>query len=263
MNWIKRWLLRRGLIRDPLTQAVWVRTLQRARLLSHLDQTQIKNLRALTSQLLLEKTFSAVQGLELSEEIKAVIATQACVPILNIGLDAYDGWIEIIVYPGSFHVSQEQVDESGVVTEATHLLSGESWGRGPLILSWEDVLRDTDTPRPGHNVVIHEFAHKLDMLNGRANGMPPLHPDMPIEAWTEALSTAYARLQHRLEHHHHTDINPYAGTNPAEFFAVLSEYFFTAPWVILEDCPPVYHQLKTYYRLDTQHWYSHGHSHHH
>ncbi len=256
MGWIRRWLLKKKLIHDPLNRRAWQHTLDRVPLLAHLEPPQKARLQQLTREFLLEKVFSGVQGVTLNDDMKTLIAAQACLPILNMSMDAYSGWVEVIVYPDSFHVPQEFVDdETGVVSEESSLLSGEAWGRGPVILSWSDVQEDYEHPHPGHNVVIHEFAHKLDMQNGRANGMPPLHPDMPIEQWTHALSTAYEQLTQRLEHHHVTDINPYAGTNPAEFFAVLSEYFFTAPYIILEDCPQVYDQLQQYYRLDTRHWY--------
>jgi len=163
-------------------------------------------------------------------------------------LNAYDGWVEIVVYPGAFRVRREAVDEFGIVHEEARALSGESWGRGPVILSWEDVQRDSFTPQPGRNVVIHEFAHKLDMQNGRANGMPPLPPGMPVEEWTAALSEAYARLQQHLADNQRPAIDPYAATDPAEFFAVVCEYFFTDPQTLRTHCSAVYEQLRGYFR---------------
>jgi len=185
----------------------------------------------------------------IDDEIRITIAAQACLEILELGLDAFAGWLEIIVYPGAFRVTQETLDDAGVVHQQDNSLSGESWSRGPVILSWQDVQEDSFSLRPGHNVVLHEFAHKLDMLNQRANGMPPLHPDMPIKAWTEALSQAYENLQQRLENHQPT-INAYAATNPAEFFAVICEYFFTAPDILWQHCPDVYQQLKAWFKQD-------------
>ncbi len=123
-------------------------------------------------------------------------------------------------------------------------------GRGPLIVSWNDIQKDLVGYDQGHNVIIHEIAHKLDMLNGRANGMPPLHRSMQSETWCEIFSNAYDHLHKRLNHHHQVCVNPYAATSPAEFFAVFSEYFFSAPEVLINCFPKVYQQLRLYYKVN-------------
>ena len=121
-------------------------------------------------------------GLELTDEIRLAIAVQAVLPVLNLGLDLYGGWVGIVVYPGEFRVRRQEPDEDGVVHEWDDELSGEAWPGGPVLLSWEDVTLGTAAPEdggePGYNVVIHEFAHKIDMLNGEADGYPAPHPDM-------------------------------------------------------------------------------------
>lgn len=127
-------------------------------------------------------------------------------------------------------------------------MSGESWSRGPVILSWDDITSDMAPLHPGHNVVVHEFAHKLDMLNGSANGMPPLHRDMLREQWSKNFSQAFEHLRHRLDHHHRPGINAYGANNPAEFFAVVSEYFFTDPQKLHHLSSAVYDQLVLFYR---------------
>jgi len=134
------------------------------------------------------------------------------------------------------------------VHQQEQILAGESWTRGPLIVSWADVERDRLESHAGRNVVIHEIAHKLDALNGSTNGFPPLHPAMSIAQWTETLNAAYQHLVQRLEHHHYTSINAYAATSPAEFFAVISEYFFCAPEILQTHFADVYQQLQLYYQ---------------
>jgi len=178
------------------------------------------------------------------------IAAQACLLVLKLGLDDFDGWNDVIIYPGAFKVARNSVDEVGLVSLQSRSLSGESWLRGPVILSWDDVARDLASPHAGHSVVVHEFAHKLDMCNGRANGMPPLHSDMVRADWTQAFADAFEHLQQSIAHHHRSAINDYAATDPAEFFAVVSELFFTAPQILRAEYPPVYDQLVLFYRQD-------------
>ncbi|MDD5410124.1 MAG: zinc-dependent peptidase, partial [Methylobacter sp.] len=167
-----------------------------------------------------------------------------------LGIGCLSGWTEVIVYPGAFRVDRDDRDAAGVVHHQEQALIGESWSRGPLILSWDDVERDMQGKQSGRNVVIHEIAHKLDVLNGSANGYPPLHYGMDVTQWAASLSAAYQSLVRRVEHHHRACIDPYAATNPAEFFAVISEYFFCAPEVLHAHFAEVYQQLQLYYRQD-------------
>ncbi|HHJ80965.1 MAG TPA: zinc-dependent peptidase, partial [Candidatus Tenderia electrophaga] len=173
--------------------------------------------------------------------------------ILKLALAYYDGWVEVVIYPAAFQVSRGDADANGVVSPQQQALSGESWSRGPVILSWDDVATDLAGVHPGHNVVVHEFAHKLDMLNGSANGMPPLHADMQRQRWTDSFSQAFDHLQQQLAHHR-PGLNAYAATAPAEFFAVVSEYFFTQPQVLCQQAPDVYEQLVLFYRQNPAQW---------
>jgi len=223
--------------------------MREADLFSGLSTTEKNHLRELTTLFLHRKALNGVQGLRVSTEMAVSIAAQACLLILKLGLDYYDGWVEVVLYPNAFRVTRDSSDATGVVSHEELALSGESWSRGEVILSWDDVAAARSAPRPGHNVVVHEFAHKLDMLNGSANGMPPLHLDMAREQWTAAFSDAFDHLRQQLAHHH-PDINSYGATNPAEFFAVVSEYFFTDPQRLLELYPKVYRQLALFYRQE-------------
>lgn len=249
MKWLERVRTYYILKKYALPDHLWLNTTDRLSLLDSLDAVEMAKLRVLSTLLIHRKTFTGVQGVDVTLEMKIIIAAQACVEILELGIDSFDGWKEIVIYPGAFKVEREVQDDLGLVSTEKNVLSGEAWGQGPVIFSWDDIERDSFTLRAGHNVVIHEFAHKLDMLNGRANGMPPLHPDMPIEEWTESLSNAYQRLIKRLEHHH-AEINPYAATNPAEFFAVMCEYYFTAPNILKKHYPKVFKELRAYFRRE-------------
>ncbi|RMG54187.1 MAG: zinc-dependent peptidase [Gammaproteobacteria bacterium] len=240
------WQLQRGRIPVRLWQAV-TRDLHALRGLSEPEDVR---LRALASLFLREKTISGAGALEPDERMRTEIAALASLPILELDLGWYDGWHEVVVYDETFVVEHEEMDTYGVVHRVRRPLAGESWGEGPVILSWGDWQHERAQPGSGHNVIIHEFAHKLDMRNGAANGMPPLHPDMERRAWTETFTAAWERLQHRLEHHHKPWIDPYAATAPAEFFAVASEVFFEAPWRMHEHEPALYAQMRQFYRQD-------------
>jgi MtfA peptidase len=182
------------------------------------------------------------------------VAVQACILILNLGIEFYRGWSEIIVYPAEFVPRHQYTDEIGVVHQGDEAYAGEAWLRGPVILSWANVA-GTEYP-DGVNVVIHEFAHKLDMLNGSANGYPPLHRGMSRQAWVEAFGAAYKDLCARVDRREDTVIDPYASESPAEFFAVLSEAFFELPDLVQEEYPRVYAQLSQFYRQDPVAWTS-------
>ena len=176
------------------------------------------------------------------------IAAQACLPVLELGLEYYRDWVEVVVYPAGFLPLQTWTDEAGVVHQARVPRMGEAWLKGPVVLSWEDVARAGEPGAP--HVVIHEFAHKLDMYNGAADGYPPLHRGMDRVVWQETFSRAWFHFRRRLARGVEPAIDPYAAESPAEFFAVLSEVFFTDPAVVVADYPAVYAQLALFYRQD-------------
>ncbi len=212
-----------------------------------LNAEEIARLRELAGQLLADKAFSGAGGAEVDAGMATVIAAFATLPVLNLGYGWYEGWNEIVVYPGEFIHDGEQMDEAGIVHHVRHARSGESWEGGPMVLSWQDVEQ---SGQAGGNVVIHEFAHKLDMRNGVANGRPPLHSGMSPEAWAHDFQTAWDDLCRRVDGGEETQIDPYATESPAEFFAVLSEYFFEAPDVLHAVYPAVYGQLQRFYLQD-------------
>jgi Mlc titration factor MtfA (ptsG expression regulator) len=250
MKWFEHRRIRYALRHHPIPRAVWESLMREADIFGGLSAVERAHLRVLTTMFLHRKDINGVQGLTVSPGMAVVVAAQACLLILKLGLDYYDGWVEVVIYPGAFRVVRDSTDAIGLVSRQDRILSGESWSRGPLILSWDDVAADLTASDPGHNVVVHEFAHKLDMQDGSANGMPPLHPGMVRQQWTTAFSDAFARLQQQLELHHRPDINAYGATAPAEFFAVASEYFFADPHTLRHLSPTVYDQLVLFYRQD-------------
>lgn len=239
-----RYILRRHAI--PLDQ--WLDVTEKLPVLQGLTAVEKAHLRELTTLFIREKQFAGVQELQLTDAMCLLIAVQACLPVLRLGLGCLSGWTEIVVYPGAFLVNRDVWDAAGFLYHEQQALIGESWPRGPVIVSWDDVERDMQQGQSGRNVVIHEIAHKLDMLNGPADGFPPLHYGMPVTDWSTSLTAAYESLVQRVEHHHRVCINPYAATSPAEFFAVISEYFFCAPETLNTHFADVYQQLRIYYR---------------
>jgi Mlc titration factor MtfA (ptsG expression regulator) len=246
MHWFKRWRRERILRRTTLDESVWQATLERYSFTRVLAREERARLRELSILFLHEKAIVGAGGLALRDEMRVAIAAQACMLILNLGLDYYRGWVEVIVYPDEFVAEYEYVDEHGVAHRVTEPMSGESWIGGPVILSWADAAGGGE----GYNVVLHEFAHKLDMLNGEANGYPPLHPGMDRAAWTRAFNAAYEDLRGRVERGEYTEIDPYAAESPGEFFAVLSEAFFETPQAVVAGYGEVYRQLAAFYRQD-------------
>ncbi len=249
MKWLDRRRVRHTLRHHPIALERWYKLMREASLFRGLTSVERAHLRTLSTLFLHRKAFSGAQGLEVNADIRLAVAAQACLLILKLGLDFYDGWVEVILYPGAFKVSRE-VNEDGVVSDAGGHLAGESWQRGPVVLSWENAAADLAGRQSGHNVVVHEFAHKLDSLDGSANGIPPVHSGMVREQWTQVFTAAFDALRSQLDHHHAHGIDAYAATSPAEFFAVVSETFFAAPATLHHHFPAVYEQLALFYRQD-------------
>lgn len=225
---------------------LWEQVIGALPFLANLTVDAKKRLKTLSQQFLAEKEFSAAGGLQLTDEICVSIAAQGCLPILELGLGAYQDWIGIVVYPDEFVVPRVIEDEDGIVHEFNDVLSGEAWQGGPLLVSWRDVQMAGD----GYNVVIHEFARKLDMLNGEADGMPALHSGLTAEDWDSIFFAAYDNFCQRVDRGEEMRIDPYAAEAPEEFFAVFSEVFFEKPAVVKTEYPALYDLLRCYYRQD-------------
>lgn len=228
--------------------SAWQNCLARFPFLRTLETAEQARLQDLVALFLHEKSIQGAGGMVITDDVRLAIAAQACLLILNLDLDYYRGWVEIIVYPDEFVVDHEYTDEDGIVHRVTMPLSGEAWEQGPVVLSWQDAA--TADGGFGYNVVMHEFAHKMDMLNGAPDGFPPLHAGMSQRGWTRAFSAAYADLRQRLDRGEETLVDPYAAEDPAEFFAVLSEMFFVASAAVHDRYPAIYDQLAAFYRQD-------------
>lgn len=248
-SFLRQWRQQRIIKGSTITHEQWAAAFQRLPLLNNLTDNEQQQLKNLAILFLHYKSLEATEELVITPHMALIIALQSCLPILNLGFDWYDGWVSVVIYPAQFVPERTFMDEYGVEHRTKSVLSGESWHKGPVILSWEDAEHGGIID--GHNLVIHEFAHKLDVLNGATNGFPPLHPDMDARAWTTALSEAFDDFQERLQHGKTLPIDGYAATSPAEFFAVFSEVFFECPHVLNHYYPAVYQQFKQFYRQDT------------
>jgi Mlc titration factor MtfA (ptsG expression regulator) len=238
---------RRRLLRSHAIPADTWRLVRRGLpLLQRLNADDERRLRELTLLFLHEKTIEAAGGLALDDVMRVTVAAQACLPILHLGLDWYDGWHAVILYPAEFVPRLEWQDEAGVVHVEEEVRSGEAWLHGPVILSWEDArMAGADD---GYNVVIHEMAHKLDALNGATDGLPPLHRGMSVATWSTVFGAAFADHEARVARGEETFIDPYAAEAPEEFFAVVTELFFELPLDLHGIYPGVYELLRAFYR---------------
>ena len=234
--------------RPAVTDAVWGTMRRSLPIVATLAEPDAERLRVLTDSFLRTKSLEGAGGFELDEGARVMVAAQACIPILALGIEAYTGWRSVIVYPGGFLSRGTWVDETGVEHEWEEPRSGETGVGGPVVLSWEDVAASGRLE--GYNVVIHEMAHKLDMLNGDANGFPPLHAEMDGAVWYRVFSDAFEDLGARIDAGREAGIDDYAAEGPDEFFAVASEYFFELPEVLDECYPEVYVELRAFYRQD-------------
>ncbi|PWY54988.1 hypothetical protein DGG96_14400 [Legionella qingyii] len=247
-QWLKEWWYQRIIRHSPITDDQWNGVFQNLHLLKRLSEEEKIKLKRLAILFLYYKSLEGGGGLQITTAMQLNIALQACLLILNLGLDWYDDWVSVVIYPDAYSHVSKTIDEFGIEHLGRSNLSGESWQHGPVIISWNDALHHGGAN--GRNVIVHEFAHKLDMQNGRANGFPPLHKGMSAKHWSEAFNNGYDDLISRIQKNDPIPIDPYAATSPAEFFAVFSELFFENPQVIRQYYPDIYDLLTQFYRQD-------------
>lgn len=255
----------RVLAERPIPDGLWDWALRSHRVLSGLNETEAARLRALATVFLAEKDFRASGGVELDDEFRVSVAVQACLPVLELGLDAYRGWTTIFVTDDAYAVTRRETDAAGIVTEYEDEFAGEVLELGPMVLSMRDV--DASGYGDGYNVVIHEAAHTIDALSGDCDGMPPLPPSIPAAEWRDAFSEAFAAFRAALDAPKAKRRRPgkkgprpprggkprldeYAAESPAEFFAVCCEFFFERPAALKADYPRVYGLLSRFFRQD-------------
>jgi Mlc titration factor MtfA (ptsG expression regulator) len=199
-----------------------------------------------------EKNFEGCGGLELTDEIRVTVAAQACILLLHRKTDYYPPLKSILVYPHPYVARGVRRNQEGILVVQDEARAGESWGMGTLVLSWEDVKKSAADIHDGHNVVLHEFAHQLDEEDGAADGAPRLRKRSMYVAWARVLSREYEQLLQDIEHHRRNIIAAYGATNPAEFFAVVTECFFDKPVQLKKKHPELYKQLMLFYRQDPE-----------
>jgi Mlc titration factor MtfA (ptsG expression regulator) len=213
-----------------------------------------KELDGLVQVFLDEKSFEGAGGLEMTDEIRVTVATQACMLLLGREPHFYPGLDAIIVYPHAFVSRTARRGPDGTVSDGPQVRLGESWKQGALVLSWDDVVSGAGDIHDGRNVVFHEFAHQLDSEHGAADGAPTLEKHSMYVAWARVLGREYEDLVTRLSRHLPTFLTAYAATSPAEFFAVATEFFFEKPQAMRTGHPELYEQLRSFYRQDPAEW---------
>ena len=247
---LRRWRRARVLRANAVPEALWREAIGALPFLAIYDAAELARLRDLVVLFLDAKSITGAGGHEVTPLQRVIIAVQACVLVLELDLALYDGWESVVVYPSEFVPRWEWEDEAGVVHVNDEPMAGEAMLRGPVVLSWPDVAASADWHASGMNLVIHEFAHKLDMIGGEADGCPPLPPGVSASAWRRAMRAAYEDFTDRVERDEDTAIDPYAAESPAEFFAVLSEVFFAEATLLAAEYPDVYDLFTQFYRQD-------------
>jgi Mlc titration factor MtfA (ptsG expression regulator) len=262
MNFFSRWRHKRTLQQHAIPEALWQEALAALPFLAGWPKDALEALRAASALFLRDKKVMGARGFALTPFHRVVVAAQACIPVLKLGLEWYDDFKTVVLFPGEFRSHAEWEDEDGIFHRDEEPMMGEVMPGGPMVLSWADLLGEGAIEEeaaeagniPPLNVVIHEFVHKLDMRNGEANGCPPLPPKLPPAHWQQTMRRAYEDFCRRVEAEEDMGLDAYAAEHPSEFFAVLSETFFVAPKRLREAYPDVYECFRLLYRYETGTW---------
>jgi Mlc titration factor MtfA (ptsG expression regulator) len=242
---------RRNRLRSRLFPRSWLEILQRnVPYYTRLSPAEQQELQGDIQVFIAEKNFEGCGGLEMTDEIKVTIAAYACILLLHLQHDYYPRLQSILVYPDAYPVPAVQRVMGNIVVEGHEMRAGESWQTGAVVISWNHVLHRPTDPGGSRNVALHEFAHQLDQEKGVADGAPVLPKSSMYGAWARILSREYQALSEAADADRPTLLDKYGATNPAEFFAVVTEYFFEQPQQIKERHPELYEELKLYYGQD-------------
>ena len=250
IGWWRRWRESRTLRNRAIPDDLWQLTVAQYPFLLQRSADDVQRLRQLSTLFLADKEFAGMQGLKVSDAMAVAIAAQACLPVLNLGLDWYDGFKGIVVHPDAVRARREHVDEIGVVHHYDEELAGEAMQGGPVMLSWHDVAEAGVSAQWGYNVVIHEFVHVLDLCDGIADGVPAL-PDRDSRArWLQTLEAEYQGFCDTVDNGEETLLDPYGAEAIDEFFAVAAEVFFVAPQDLVDEHPALYALLRDFFLQD-------------
>jgi MtfA peptidase len=248
--WCEAQALQGALKRRPISDALWQQTLQRYPFLTWRSAADLSALRTLTARFLDDKEFTGVDGFRITDDVALAVAAQACLPILHLGLARYRNFVGIVMHADEVVAQREVMDDDGLVHRYQEVLAGEAMEGGPITLSWADVSDAAVVAHAGYNVVIHEFAHVLDMENGAADGMPLLPSMDAARAWHAVMQAEYDHFSERVVCGHDTVVDPYGAEGIDEFFAVASESFFVQPLALNDERPALYRVLATYFKQD-------------
>ncbi len=249
-GWWRRRRAARTLQHRAIPDALWALTLARYPFIARRSEADRQGLRELATLFLADKEFAGMQGLEVDDGMAVAIAAQACLPILRLGLAQYDAFKGIVVHPDIVVARREVMDEDGIVHHYDEELAGEAMEGGPVMLTWRDVADAGDSAEWGYNVVVHEFAHVLDMRDGAADGVPLLADRAARERWLAVLVPEWDEFSVRVAVGEDTLIDPYGAEAIDEFFAVASELFFVDAATMRSEHPALYELLAGYYRQD-------------
>jgi Mlc titration factor MtfA (ptsG expression regulator) len=242
---------RRAKLRAEPFPKEWLRILERnVSMYGTLTPEDQRELREHVQVFLAEKEFEGCGGLEITDEIRVTIAAQACVLLLHRDTDYYPGLHTVLVYPSTYVAHMRRWSEGGFVTEGPQPRLGEAWPHGPVVLAWDEVQAEAADVRDGHNVVFHEFAHKLDEEDGADDGTPALPRRSMYLAWARVLGREYEQLRRDARRDRPTVLDKYGAENPTEFFAVATECFFTIPLQLRARHPELYAELAEFYCQD-------------
>ena len=248
--------VRRNKIAQLPLNADWIAILENnVRVYPLLNNDLKKELHGYINIFLDEKKFYGRDGVVINDEVRLTVAGNACLLLLQGLKNTFPGFTTILIYPDTY-IAHQTRHEAGLATSELSARAGESWMRGPVILSWADVTRGVNQPGDGHNDVVHEFAHKLDEQDGVMDGLPVLRDSSQYAEWTKTLRTEYISLQERVKHGKNKVMDAYGTVSPPEFFAVATESFFEKPQLMKKRLPHLYEQLQKFYNIDPASWHN-------
>lgn len=243
-------------IPDIVFKDVWIQHLQaKLPIYSNLPPPLQESLHGKITQFISTTTFEGSDGLELTDEIVLSVAAQACILVLNHDEPPYPELNKVVLYPSVFTtVIETEFEDEGTFTEEMVECEGESWDDGTVLLAWDAVSHGAHNQSDGDNVTLHEFAHQLDARDGDTDGVPLLQTPKAYQAWATVMGDHCSDFIERVMNGEATVLDPYAATNPGEFFAVATETFFEKPQALKAKRPSLYEALQDFYQLDPASW---------